>query len=268
MSAVLPLRPNRWLALKLVAPVALLLGILLAPTPPGLTEAGQRVLAVMALAVVLWATEALPVAVTGLLGVLLLVVLGAVPGLEAALYGFSQPVSYFLIGILTLGLAVHRSGLAERLAVYLIRMAGGSPHRLYIQMLVSFAALTFALPSASTRGAIMVHIYEQVMAHWHVPQEARLNRAVMLAMAPESKTICTLATSVRRECTEHPTAVILRGSPATRPSTMSMSWIIRSMTTESSRTRGTNGPNRRDSMRMGRSTILRSSCTAPLNRST
>ena len=183
MSAVLPLRPNRWLALKLVAPVALLLAILLAPTPPGLTEAGQRVLAVMALAVVLWATEALPVAVTGLLGVLLLVVLGAVPGLEAALYGFSQPVSYFLIGILTLGLAVHRSGLAERLAVYLIRMAGGSPHRLYIQMLVSFAALTFALPSASTRGAIMVHIYEQVMAHWHVPQEARLNRAVMLAMA-------------------------------------------------------------------------------------
>src|SRR5216683_6828570 len=92
--------------------------------------------------------------------------------------------------------------------------------------------------------------------------------AVMVAIAPESNTICTLATSVARECTDEPTAVILRGSPSTSPSTMSMSWIMRSITTESSCTRGTKGPSRRDSIRMGRSTILRSSWTAPFNRST
>ena len=49
---------------------------------------------------------------------------------------------------------------------------------------------------------------------------------------------------------------------------MSMSWIMRSITTESFCTRATKGPRRRDSMRIGRSTILRSSCTAPLKRST
>ncbi|PKB66847.1 MAG: hypothetical protein BZY81_06240 [SAR202 cluster bacterium Io17-Chloro-G4] len=102
--------------------------------------------------------------------------------MEAALFGFSQPVPYFLIGILTLGLAVQRSGLAERMAVYMIRLAGGSPRALYVQMLFSFAALTFALPSASTRGAIMVHVYEQVMTHWRVPQDAPLHKAIMLAM--------------------------------------------------------------------------------------
>ncbi len=63
-------------------------------------------------------------------------------------------------------------------------------------------------------------------------------------------------------------AVTLRGSPSTRPSTMSMSWIMRSMTTESFATRGAYGPSRRDSTRMGRSTIFRSSWTAPLKRST
>lgn len=173
-----------WLtALKLALPVLLLAGVLLAPTPPGLTEQGQRALAVMALAVALWITEVLPVAVTGLVGVVLLVVLGGVPDLGAALYGFSHPVSYFLIGILTLGLAVHRSGLAERLAVLLIRGARGRPRMLYFQMLFSFAALTFALPSASTRGAIMVHIYEEVMARWRVPKESPMYRAVFLAMA-------------------------------------------------------------------------------------
>ena len=163
------------LAIKFIPPIVVFGAVLLAPTPEGLTPQGQRALAVMALAVVLWATEAVPVAVTGIIGIVLLILVRAVPGAEEALYGFGQPVTYFLVGILTLGLAVHQSGLAERLAVYLIRLAGGSPRLLYVQMLLSFAALTFALPSASTRGVIMVHIYEQVMTHWQVPRESPLN---------------------------------------------------------------------------------------------
>ncbi|MCH8226613.1 MAG: anion permease, partial [Chloroflexi bacterium] len=170
------------LALKVVPPIAVFVAVLLAPTPDGLTPQGQRALAVMALAVVLWATEAVPVAVTGMIGIVLLILVRGVPGVEEALYGFGQPVTYFLVGILTLGLAVHQSGLAERMAVYLIRLAGGSPRLLYVQMLVSFAALTFALPSASTRGIIMVHVYEQVMAHWQIPRESPLSKAVMMAM--------------------------------------------------------------------------------------
>lgn len=177
----LGIRP-RVLAFKAGPPVVVFLAILLAPAPEGLTEEGKRSLAVMALAVVLWATEALPIGVTGMLGLLLLVLTKAVPDLEVALYGFSQPVPYFLVGILTLGLAVNRSGLAERMASYLVRLAGGNPTRLYSQMLISFAALTFALPSASTRGAILVHVYEQVMDTWRIPRESPLNRAVMMAM--------------------------------------------------------------------------------------
>ena len=181
VSSAIANRP-RELLLKLGLPLAAFAAVLLAPTPEGLTGEGQRAMAVMALAVVLWATEALPIAVTGIVGVVLLVLVKAVPDVGVALFGFSQPVSYFIIGILALGLAVQRSGLAERLAVYLIRLAGGSPRALYAQMLFSFAALTFALPSASTRSAIMVHMYEEVMARWHVPKEAPLYKAVMMAM--------------------------------------------------------------------------------------
>ncbi len=175
------MRPGA-LAFRLGLPVAVFLAIILAPNPEGLTDQGQRALAVMALAVVLWATETLHIAVTGIVGIVLLVLVDAVDSAEVALYGFSQPVTYFLLGILTLGLAVHQSGLAERLAVYFIRLAGGSPRKLYAQMLVSFAALTFAIPSASTRGAIMVHVYEQVLEHWKVAKSEPLNKAVMMAM--------------------------------------------------------------------------------------
>ena len=76
------------------------------------------------------------------------------------------------MGILTLGMAVERSGLAQRIAIYLIRFARGRPKALYVQMLVSFAVLTFALPSASTRGAIMVGIYEQVLDHWQIGKDS------------------------------------------------------------------------------------------------
>ena len=169
-------------AVKFGLPLLAFAFVLLAARPEGLSEEGQRSLAVMALAVGFWATGALPLAVTGIAGVILLTLLGAVPDVEAALYGFSQPVPYFLLGVLTLGLGVQQSGLAHRMAGYLIRLAKGSPRALYVQMLVSFAALTFALPSASTRGAILVHVYEQVMGRWGIEREHPLNKGVMMAM--------------------------------------------------------------------------------------
>ena len=181
LPTIRSMRPGA-LAFRFGLPVAVFLAVILAPNPEGLTDQGQRALAVMALAVVLWATETLHIAVTGMVGIVLLVLVNAVDDASVALYGFSQPVTYFLVGILTLGLAVQRSGLAERMSVYLIRFAGGSPKRLYVQMLAAFAGLTFALPSASTRGAIMVHVYEQVMEYWGVEKTAPLNKAVMIAM--------------------------------------------------------------------------------------
>ncbi len=170
------------IVLRVLAPALVFAAIMLLPTPSGLTPQGQAALAVMGLAVALWATEALHIAVTGIVGIVLLILVGGVSDVGEALYGFSQPVAYFLIGILTLGMAVHRSGLAERVSIFLMRGAGGSPLLLYVQMLFSFAALTFALPSASTRGAILVHIYEQVMERWNISREHSFHRAVMMAL--------------------------------------------------------------------------------------
>ncbi len=170
------------MAAKLLVAGVVFAALLLMPTPEGLTPQGQRSLAVMSLVVVLWATEAIHVGVAGIIGVVLLALVGAVPDVGVAVYGFSQPVCYFLIGILTLGLAVYHSGLAERLATLLMRGAIGRPFLLYTQMLFSFAALTFALPSASTRGAIMVHVYEQALKQWNIPQGHPFYKATMMAM--------------------------------------------------------------------------------------
>ena len=70
---------------KLAAAALVFLALLLLPMPESLGRPGQVALAVVALVVVLWVTEVFPIAVSGLLGVLLLVLLGGVPDIGPAL---------------------------------------------------------------------------------------------------------------------------------------------------------------------------------------
>ncbi len=134
------------------------------------------------LAIGLWCTEALPAGVTSLVLIVALVLSGAVPGFREALSGFADPVAYFLIGVLTIGLAVSRSGLAERVALFFLRRSRGSARSLYLQLLLAFPLLTFILPSATTRTGILVHVYEQALELAQVPRRAPLAQAVMMAL--------------------------------------------------------------------------------------
>lgn len=161
---------------------ALCILLMALPAPAGLPEAGKRVLAISVLAIGLWSTEAVPAAVTSLVVVAALVLSGGVSGFPEALAGFSEPVAFFLVGVLTLGLAVSRSGLAERVALYFLHRAGGSSRSLYLELLLAFPLLTLILPSATTRTGILVHVYEQALELANVPRRAPLSRAIMMAL--------------------------------------------------------------------------------------
>jgi di/tricarboxylate transporter len=102
--------------------------------------------------------------------------------MREALVGFSDPVAYFLIGVLTIGLAVAQSGLAERVARVFLRGARGRPRALYLQLLAAFPLLTLILPSATTRTGILVHVYDQALELSGVTPGAPIARAVMMAL--------------------------------------------------------------------------------------
>ena len=184
---------NGWRALLITVCLAGLSALLMAaPAPAGLSPAGQRVLAVAVLAIGLWCTDVIPAAVTGLLVVIALTLSGGVPGLGAALVGFAEPVAYFLIGVLTIGLAVSQSGLAERVALFFLRRCRGSSRALYLQLLLSFPLLTLLLPSATTRTGILIHVYEQALDLSGVPRGAPLVKAVMLALNSTNRLASTV----------------------------------------------------------------------------
>ena len=148
----------------------------------GLTVRGQRAIVVTLVIVVLWTSAALDAGVTAFLAIALLALTGAAASMRDALHGFVNPVPYFLVGVLAMGLAVTRSGLAERIARRVLTHARGRSLRIYVQLVLAMPVLTFILPSATTRSGILVHIYEEVFALARVVPGAPVVKAVMLAL--------------------------------------------------------------------------------------
>ncbi len=170
-------------ALLICAGLALTCGmIMILPSPEGLSPEGQRVLSIAVFAIGLWSTELVPMAVTGMLVIFALVIFGGVSDFKEALFGFSQPVAYFLIGVLTIGLAVLKSGLAERIARRFLYSCKGRPLSLYLQLLLSFPLLTLLLPSATTRSGILIHVYAQALELGGVRKDSQLSKAIMMAL--------------------------------------------------------------------------------------
>ena len=168
------------------------LAVLVLPAPADLPFRAQRVLAVVVLAIGLWSTEVMAAGVTGVVVIVALILTGAVPTVRDGFVGFADPVPYFLVGVLTIGLAVSKSGLAERIAVLLIARAAGRPRRLYVELLAAFPLLTLLLPSATTRTGILVHVYDQALELAAVPRGAPLAKAIMLALNSINRLASTL----------------------------------------------------------------------------
>jgi anion transporter len=162
------------------------------PAQGGPSPEGKRVLAIAIVAIGLWCTEVLPMALTGMLVIVLLALSGGVADLKTALVGFAQPVPYFLLGVLTIGLAVLKSGLADRIARRSLISCKGNPRILFVQLLASFPLLTLLLPSATTRSGILVHVYEQALELSGVPRRSHLSRAIMISLSSINRLASTM----------------------------------------------------------------------------
>ena len=120
-----------------LAPAAFLL--LLALPLSGLTPAAQRLAAVLAAVVILWVTEALPLAATALLGAAACVVLQVAPAKEV-FAPFADPLMFLFIGAFILARAIFLHGLDRRVAYAVLSLpwVGARPTRI----LFAFGAVT------------------------------------------------------------------------------------------------------------------------------
>ena len=139
-----------------VGPLAFLL--VLAWPFTSLSPEAHRLAAVMALVIVFWITEALPLAVTSLLGPSLAIVLQVAPAGET-FRPFASPTIFLFIGsfILAQALFVHRVNERVAFGVLSLRIVGARPTRILIAYGL-LAAFLSAWMSNTATAAMLVPI--------------------------------------------------------------------------------------------------------------
>jgi len=145
----------------LLAP-ALASGMLLMGRPTGLSPEAWLTAVIATLMALWWVTEALPLAATALMPLVLLP-LFKVLSLEATAKCYSHPLIFLFLGGFLLAKAMQRWQLHRRLALLAARTGGQGPRSLILSIMVATAFLSMWMSNTAT-AMIMVPIGQSLVA--------------------------------------------------------------------------------------------------------
>jgi sodium-dependent dicarboxylate transporter 2/3/5 len=155
--------------------------VLLLPTPEGLSPAGHRLAAIFVGALVLWSTEALPMAVTALLVIVLQPILG-INAIGPAIATSISPIFFFVLVMFIIAYAWVKTGLARRFAIWMISKAGTDTRRVVYVFMGGTAVISTVVsdvPTAAIFMAIALSIFEKLQL---APGTSQFGRVVMLGI--------------------------------------------------------------------------------------
>lgn len=136
----------------LPGPLAFLATVLL-PAPEGFAGTAWPVLGLTMWMALWWATEAVPLAATALLPLVVIPLIG-VPGPRQVLAEYANPSVMLLIGGMLVALGMERWRLHERMAFAIMRQVGAEPRRLVLGMMVATAVVSMWV--SNTSSALMM----------------------------------------------------------------------------------------------------------------
>lgn len=152
------------------------------PPMEGLSRSGQNALAAFFVCLGLWITGALPLAITGLLAIALLPVLGVMTPVKAfSLFGNSAV--FFILGAFILSAALMRTGLSKRMALWLLIPFGKSPDSLRTGILFTTAFLAFWMPEHAVAAMFFSIVLEIVHTLDLKPLRSKYATSLFIAMA-------------------------------------------------------------------------------------
>ena len=177
--------------------VAALIGVLMLPLPADLPVAGQRVLAILAFAVVVWISEAVSyeasaIMITSLMAFLLgtaptvadpSVTYGSSAAISLALTGFSNSALALVVGALFIAAAMTHTGLDRRIALVTLASVGVSTRRILLGAVAVTILLSLVVPSATARSACVVPIMMGVIAAFGVDKRSNIAAGIMIIVA-------------------------------------------------------------------------------------
>ncbi len=137
--------------------IAMFLAAAWLPLPAGLTRAGAYALAALGAAVVFWASGVQDPSLTGLLIAVLLTLLGVMP-FKDAVASFGAEFVWLLAATFIIAQGMADSGLGRRIALGILRLAGGRASLVLLALLTVVLVLSFMVPTAAGRISMILPV--------------------------------------------------------------------------------------------------------------
>lgn len=154
----------------LVAGPLVAAAVVASPAPEGLSQQGWWTAGVGLLMAVWWMTEALPLAVTALVPLVLFPLLG-LRGIEAVAPAYAHPLVFLFLGGFLLARAMHAWELDRRLALAVLGLAGTSPRRVIAALMGVTAFLSLWVSNTAT-AMVMLPIGQSLIGAFARREEA------------------------------------------------------------------------------------------------
>jgi len=189
-----------WLIVAIVAAGI----VVLLPTPESLSVAGQRSLAILVFAVIVWLTEAIsyPVSAFAILSMLTLFMayapnpdsetgddnLGTSAALSQALGGFSTGAWALVLAALFLAAAMQVTNLHRRIALLILRSVGERTDAILLGTILISTVLAFIVPSSTARTGAILPILLGLVVSFGLEKKSRM-AALLVLTAVHASTI-------------------------------------------------------------------------------
>lgn len=151
-------------------------------TPSPLQPVTQHAFAIVGFMVVAWITRAMDYALAGFIGCFLFWALRIV-AFPVAFSGFANDTAWFLFGALLLGVVATRSGIARRIAYFVMLRVGVTYPRILLSLIVTDFLLTFIVPSGIARVVIMASIALGLAEAFNSPPGSNVSRGMFLVLS-------------------------------------------------------------------------------------
>jgi len=172
--------------IALIAGPIMALLTLLTPSPGGLSQGSWRLIGLLAWMVSWWLTEAMPLAVTALLPIPYMPLVG-IADEKVVTSGYAHPLIYLFLGGFIISLAMTKWGLHKRIALTIVSKIGSSPPKIVAGFMVATAFLSMWISNTAT--AIMMFAVGYALIGFfkergmNDDEVGRFGKALMLSIA-------------------------------------------------------------------------------------
>ncbi|WP_136525166.1 SLC13 family permease [Geomonas ferrireducens] len=168
---------------QVMAVVALVIAVLVRLTPPeGLSVEGYRALVLFGATVFFWISGLLPIAVTALLSMVMLPLLGIMDA-KKTYSMFGNESVFFILGAFILAAAMTGTGISARLARAMLARFGRTPTRLALTVFLLSAFLSFIMSEHAVAAMLFPVVTELATALRLEKGKSSFGRLLFMSMA-------------------------------------------------------------------------------------